>query len=228
MDEHRTLRSLAKEMRMSEEAVMFHRTKRLTENLNLLIKSTHAAITVASGRPGPKASANIHLLSYLSVQLQRGLRWLKDDLDLLAGVVRSVSELAIWAKFVNESDENANRFLQEHAVDMKELMGYSSAAVRAPQTETLPFIEEYLASLPKRVALKRSTEIDDYVFKLCSKYVHPSAWLLTNLGKIRGFTMDRITLRLYLVTYAAKVITETQLVTDSDHLLNFTVQPAGQ
>jgi hypothetical protein len=59
---------------MSEEAVMFHSTKRLTENLNLLIKSTHAAITVASGRPGPKTSANIHLLRYLSVQLQRGLR----------------------------------------------------------------------------------------------------------------------------------------------------------
>lgn len=153
---------------------------------------------------------------------------LQDDLDLLAGVVRSVSELAIWAKFVNESDENANRFLQEHAVDMKELMGYSSAAVQVPQTETLPFIEEYLASLPKRVALKRSTEIDDYVFKLCSKYVHPSAWLLTNLGKIRGFTMDRITLRLFLVTYAAKMVTETQLVTDSAHLLNFTAQPAGQ
>jgi hypothetical protein len=204
--EHQILRSLAKEMQMTEEQVMFHSTARMTKHLKSIFDTTQTAFGRYSGLPTNIASANTYLLRYLSLQLTRAIKWLNGDLDLLAFVVRSTGELALWARFVNANEKNARRFLEDHQADGKELVEYGELATKGAELKSLPFMDEYFASLPKRLKLSRSTDVDNYVFKLTSKYIHPSAWLLTNLRKINGFTMERIILRLFLIKYATEVL----------------------
>src|SRR6185437_82493 len=55
--------------------------------------------------------ARYRILRYLDTQLVRAVKWIDDEADLLAWVMRNLIELKFWAKYVSDSEENATRFL---------------------------------------------------------------------------------------------------------------------
>jgi hypothetical protein len=67
--------------------------------------------------------ARVRILKYLDLQLARSLRWVEDDADLMAGVLRGLIELRFWARFISKSAEQATQFLNEASIDARELLG---------------------------------------------------------------------------------------------------------
>jgi hypothetical protein len=65
--------------------------------------------------------ARVRILKYLDIQLARAVRWIEEDADLMAGVMRSLIELKFWARFVSTSPEKASQFLNESLIDSREL-----------------------------------------------------------------------------------------------------------
>jgi tetratricopeptide (TPR) repeat protein len=55
------------------------------------------------------------------IQLSRAVRWIEQDADLMASVLRNLIELKFWAKFVSESPAKATQFLSEATIDAREL-----------------------------------------------------------------------------------------------------------
>jgi hypothetical protein len=65
--------------------------------------------------------ARVRILKYLDLQLARAVRWIEDEADLMASVMRSLIELKFWANFISESPEKATQFLHEASIDGREL-----------------------------------------------------------------------------------------------------------
>jgi malonyl CoA-acyl carrier protein transacylase len=60
------------------------------------------AKVIAEDNRSDQQIARVRILKYLDIQLFRAVRWIEDDADLMAGVMRSLIELKFWAKFVSE------------------------------------------------------------------------------------------------------------------------------
>ena len=85
--------------------------------------------------PGADAIANElacdRLRSYLDLQLHRLHDWAEGPVDLLALVTRDLLELLFWVEYVLETEENAKRFLEEHRIDLAELVKKAVSAFEA-------------------------------------------------------------------------------------------------
>ncbi len=105
--------------------------------------------------PGEDAIANElacdRLRSYLDLQLQRLHDWAEGPVDLLALVTRDLLELLFWVEYVLETEENAKRFLDEHRIDLAELV---KKAVSAFEAEAGEMFDESPAGLIELLAEK--------------------------------------------------------------------------
>ena len=121
--------------------------------------------------------ARVRILRYLDFQLSRGAKWADDDTDLMAFVMRNVLELLAWANFVSASDENAATFLQETDVDSKELL---TRFVKISEPDIVPddLLKAVEAITSKRVSLRRADDHEEFIWKFCSKLIHPTALML--------------------------------------------------
>jgi hypothetical protein len=171
-----------------------------------LSKST----ALASAR-APDVRAKCVILRYLEIQLRRADGWLGGPTDLLAYITRSLLDLSFWSKYISENIENANRFLNEREVDLCELNDRASFAYEGEEQTIPTFVLENIISLPRRIRICRDKREDEYVFKLCSKYLHPSSWLLQDTSRLDRITLDRLLLRGYLVLYATRIMSDVDL-----------------
>ncbi len=113
------------------------------------------------------------LLRYAGFQLYRLEDSLKGPIDNLAWIVRNLLETSVWLEFVLESKSNAAIFLEEYQTDRKELL-YKMNETLAVMNQQ-PFTEPK----PKRpMMLQRKSLEQNMDYKLCSKFIHPTAWLL--------------------------------------------------
>jgi hypothetical protein len=138
--------------------------------------------------------ARVHILKYLDLQLSRAARWIDDEADLMALVLRSQIELRGWADFVSKGLDEATQFLYEANIDARELHEKVNKA----------FPEE-ISSLPEpiegnRVQLNRSDE-EEALFKLCSKLMHPTAIVLTDPDGWIFSSEHRRVLAIHVVKY---------------------------
>ena len=165
-------------------------------------------------RSQPTATANQtvvrqHLTKYLDLQLERLYDTAEGPLDLLALITRSLMELLFWAEYVLGSDDNAGRFLGEQRIDLAELVRKAIAAfeVEADQVfdERYKGLNELLAVKDKRINSSKRGDLDAYTFKLCSKYIHPSSWLLLNLDSQLNSEMNRKLFWMMSLRYAASI-----------------------
>ncbi len=118
--------------------------------------------------------ARVHILRYLDLQLSRAVRWVGDEADLMAVVLRSQIELRLWADFVSKGPKEAADFLHEVNIDLQEL--------HVKMDKAFPGALQPLPAQVggKRIELKRTGDEQEYDFKLCSKLIHPTALMLNH------------------------------------------------
>jgi hypothetical protein len=139
---------------------------------------------------------------YLDLQLQRPHDWAEGPVDLLALVTRDLLEFLFWVEYVVETEENAKRFLEEQRIDLAELV---KKAVSAFEAEAGEMFDESLGEKGKRISATGRSALDAYTFKLCSKYIHPSSWLLMDLESRLNSEMNRKLFWMMSLRYAAHI-----------------------
>jgi hypothetical protein len=129
--------------------------------------------------------------------------------DLLALVTRSLLELLFWVEYVLEAPQNAERFFEEQRIDLAELVKKAISAFEAEAKEMFDETPEGLAELlalkGKRVDGSKREALDAYTFKLCSKYIHPSSWLLVELKNRLNSEMNWKLFWMMSLRYAAHI-----------------------
>ncbi len=141
------------------------------------------------------------ILRYLDFQLARAACFIEADVDLMAAVMRNLIELRFWAKFVVESSENATQFLNEHDIDTKEL---AELLMKIPgegsSWSEMPSIEG------KRVKVQQCGDMEKWTWKLCSKLIHPSSFMINQFDhRLRDPVILRI-LALQVVQYGLEIV----------------------
>jgi hypothetical protein len=187
-----------------------------TEHLRDAIKQCRIVIAqvVADDDRSDQQVARVKILRYLDLQLTRAVRWADDDADLMANTMRSLIELLSWADFVSQSTDNATRFLRETDIDSKELL---QRFIKIVPAGTIPeSINDLTAEITaKRVALQHSGNEDDFIWKLCSKLIHPTSLVLNHLEH----TIKAVPFRQFLAT---RVVLYAWRVVYKFHDINFT------
>jgi hypothetical protein len=111
-------------------------------------------------------------LHAVNLQLARAVRWIDQEADLMALVLRSLIELRFWAHFVSQGNDKAKHFLEEANTDSKDIY---ERLLKAFPEETTPY------NVPPVVKRVNPTRIDDEVellWKICSKFIHPTSFVL--------------------------------------------------
>ena len=170
-----------------------------------LLRSSTASATVTPSQ----GLVRQHLRSYLDLQLERLHEWAEGPVDLLAMITRSLLELLFWVEYVLENKQNAERFLDEKRIDLAELVKKAIAAFELEAGEIFNESPEGLAALlavkGKRIDGSKRGALDAYTFKLCSKYIHPSSWLLIDLESRLNSEMNRKLFWMMSLRYAASI-----------------------
>jgi hypothetical protein len=135
---------------------------------------TTIARVIDDDRRSSQQIARVLILKYLDLQLGRAVRWVEEEADLMAMVVRSQIELRFWAQFVSKDEAAAKQFLQETDIDAHELFDrfdkIAPGAIEAPPKVS-----------GKRLSPTRIDHVEEFHWKLCSKLIHPSSFILNNL-----------------------------------------------
>lgn len=128
---------------------------------------------VAEDNSSDQQVARVRILRYLELLLSRADRWAEDEADLMAIVLRSQIELRFWTDFVSKGPKEAADFLHEVDIDILELHGKMDKAFPGA-VEPLPVIAG------TRLRMERSSDQEEFDFKLCSKLIHPTALMLNH------------------------------------------------
>jgi hypothetical protein len=116
--------------------------------------------------------SRVRILRHIDFQLCRAVRWIDQEADLMALVLRSFIELRFWADYVSQENEKADHFLKEAITDSKDI--YDRLLRAFPEdTNELEF-----DSLVKRVKTSTRGEEEEFLYKICSKFLHPTSLVL--------------------------------------------------
>jgi hypothetical protein len=154
-----------------------------------------------SGILSHKYAKNIRLLIlYADLHVARVALWSDGPVDLLAYVTRNLLEWSLWCKVVCAAPENIETLMNDAKADVVDLIKrnpmydpvlYSNVLSTRENTVTqtaalerlwkttsqlLKSFEDNDGRLPKTTQLgKMRNEYEDWVFKECSKLLHPTA-----------------------------------------------------
>jgi Family of unknown function (DUF5677) len=140
----------------------------------------------------------IHFIGILIISASGLERALEEKMiTTLAWVVRNLLELSIWIEFCAWSDENAKRFYDD---GIRDLYGWSKAIMdmhKEKNAEEHKRLSEKMEELEKLAESRGLGKLgDDYMqvrkaaeelgrendfaglYKLCSKFAHPTAWVV--------------------------------------------------
>ena len=160
------------------------------------------AKVIAEDTHSDQQIARVRILKFLDLQLSRAVRWVEEDADLMAGVMRNLIELKFWAHFISESPEKATQFLSELSIDAREL--YERLEKLAPP-------DTYQLAVPltqgKRVTVEPSGPQESLIWKICSKLIHPSSWVINNIDGTIHNAFQRQVLATYVLYYGWGIVT---------------------
>lgn len=136
------------------------------------------------------------LLNSSSILVDRLIKYLEDPIELNAWIARNLFECYLLSVYITSDPERAKEFLTQKAKDELEIYEGISSLNRISNTKTneTPIRErmEHIKNVMKKHNLiesshwtvgmlaKQTGNKDEYdaFFKLYSKYVHPSSWLI--------------------------------------------------
>jgi hypothetical protein len=162
------------ELRYPVQAVVDLATNFNREHFEYAIAQCRNAISqvLAEDNTSDQQIARVRVLKYVNLQLSRAVRWIDQEADLMALVLRSLIELCFWAHFISQSNDKAKHFLEEANTDSKDIY---ERLLRAYPEETTPY---NFPPVAKRVNLTRIDEKEDLLWKVCSKFIHPTSFVL--------------------------------------------------
>ena len=117
--------------------------------------------------------ARASILHHLDLQLSRAESWVQKETDLLALVARTLIELGRWTRYISKGEEYVESFLRETAIDEYEI--FKAIARADGDTGAFPPL-----AVGKRISPEQSDKVDEFIYKVCSKQIHPSSWILNN------------------------------------------------
>ena len=126
----------------------------------------------AEDKTSEQQIARVRVLKYVDLQLSRAVRWIDQEADLMALVLRSLIELRFWADFISQGNDKAEHFLQEANTDSKDI--YDRLLKSFPK-ETTPY---NFPPAAKRISPTRIDDHEELLWKVCSKFVHPTSLVL--------------------------------------------------
>ena len=130
---------------------------------------------IAVDNRSDQQKARYRILRILDLQLSRAVRWVEEEADLMALVIRNLIELKFWAKFVSESEAKATQFLNEADIDMKELYQRLEKMMPAEAEKyTLP------QTSGKRVRVEPTGDHEELTWKTACKLIHPSSYVINH------------------------------------------------
>jgi hypothetical protein len=157
---------------------------------------------IAEDHRSDQQRARYRILRILDRQLYRAHFWVEYDADLLAWVMRNLIELKFWTTFVSESEANAIRFLSEVNNDMNELY-LQMLKAHPDDTPEMDFLPE----IAKRVRVEPSSGQESVTWKLASKLIHQSSWLINNYELVLTAQEHRQFFALQILQYGWGIIT---------------------
>jgi hypothetical protein len=148
--------------------------------------------------------ARYRILRYLDLQLVRSVRWIDQEADLMAWVMRNLIELKFWATFVSESEEKASQFVNESNIDLRE--------VSERLKRLMPNDAETLPPLPpnsdgKRVEVRPSGDQEELTWKMASKLIHPSSQVVNGFENTVNDPSNNQFFALQILMYGWVIIT---------------------
>jgi len=197
----------------------------------------------------PESFIYVNLLALTEVQVRRAFQAEGEHLDLLAWATRNLFELLLLCRFLLESPNHLVEFVGQKARDeieiiegflvLSEFFSIPEAAKRlnattAHITQSISKIGVTPArgistkSLASRFGLEREYSV---LFKLCSKYVHPSALMVSSPHWIRKQESFRSILLSGAEAYAMNILNLVALYAEyklpsriADSIPNFLVK----
>lgn len=117
------------------------------------------AHVIAEDDSSDQQIARVRILRYLAMQLGRAVRWVNDEADLMALVLRGLIDLRFWAKYVSTGPVEAARFLGEADTDSVELYRLKCQRFRSVSEPNghLAKRRYYLSFAPSLSTLRRSS-----------------------------------------------------------------------
>jgi hypothetical protein len=114
--------------------------------------------------------------------------------------MRSLIELKFWAHFVSDSPARATQFISEAEIDASELFD---------KLEKLVPAGTYQLGIPakgKRVNVEASDAEEALLWKMCSKLIHPSSWVINHTADTSNNAYQRQVLAMYVLFYGWGII----------------------
>jgi len=136
----------------------------------------NVARVLAEDNSSDQQIARVKILRYLDFQLTCADRWSTESADLMALILRRLIELRFYGKYVSESQTAAGRFLAEADTDSAEMYKLMKQAF----PNEMPHHD--LPEVQKRIKTAPSEGEEECLFKLCSKFLHPSALVMYDMN----------------------------------------------
>jgi hypothetical protein len=159
------------------------------------------AKVIAEDNHSDQQIARVRILKQLDIQLGRAVRWIEEDADLMAGVMRNLIELKFWAHFVSDSPARATQFISEAEIDARELFDKMEKLVPAGTYQLGTMFAK-----GKRVKVEPSGEEEALLWKTCSELIHPSSWVINHPADTIHNTYQRQVLAVYVLFYGWGII----------------------
>jgi len=155
---------------------------------------------IAEDNRSDQQIARVRILKHLDIQLSRAVRWIDEDADLMASVMRNLIELKFWAHFVSDSQAKATQFISEAEIDARELF--------EKMEKLVPPGTYQLGNLPtgKRVNVEVSEGQEALLWKTCSKLIHPSSWVINHPAHTIHNAYQRQVLSTYVLFYGWGIV----------------------
>jgi hypothetical protein len=127
---------------------------------------------IADDNSSEQQISRVRILRHIDFQLSRAVRWIDQEADLMALVLRSFIELRFWADYVSQEDAKADHFLKEAITDSKDI--YDRLVKAFPEEAT----ELEFDAVVKRERTSTHGEEEEFLYKICSKFLHPASLVL--------------------------------------------------
>jgi hypothetical protein len=159
------------------------------------------AKVIAEDNRSDQQIARVRILKYLDIQLGRAVRWAEEDADLMAGVMRNLIELRFWAHFVSDSPARATQFISEAEIDARELFEKLEKVV-----PTGTYQLGNMLATGKRVTVEPSDAEEALLWKICSKLIHPSSWVINHPEDTIHSAYERQVLAVHVLLYGWGIV----------------------
>lgn len=160
-------------------------------------------------------SATIELMRYVLLQLSRLHNFAHASNDILALFARGSIECLLWCEMLASDESAGERYFDNFFIEEREILEASPHHIRndsidwqASSDDLKPFkgagidprqliigLERFIldAGVGKRERLSKQGQdaLMRQVFRVCSKFIHPSPWLLNNLEQALANEADR-------------------------------------